>query len=151
MATRDLLETYREGLTGLAVSRVWRGHGSALFVEFGELTPRTRQKGSTANLDGEFGLMIEWSWRIESAAKIVCGSWSEEELWKPAFQSLLGRTVEALSTFGRLPEITVALSGGLHVTSFMTSDGQPAWALFDRRAAEVRTLHCRHATVCEEA
>lgn len=151
MDTTDLLDRYRDGLCGLAVSHVWRGHGSALFVEFGELTARTNRDGRSANLNGEFGLMIEWSWRIESAAEILCGSWSEEELWEPAFQNLVGRTVQGLTTFGRLPEIAVALSGDRHLTSFMTSDGQPEWALFDRRAHEVRTLRSRHAALCEES
>jgi hypothetical protein len=145
------LDNFRRGVCGLPVSHVWRGHGSALFVEFGELTPSSRRDGTPGNPDGEFGLMIEWSWRIEGASDILCGSWSEEEMWEPAFQNMIGRTVEGLTTFGRLPEIAVALSGDMHLASFMTSEGQPEWALFDRRSAEVRTIHSRDGRVREES
>lgn len=94
--------------------------------------------------------MIEWSWRIEGPSTILCGSWSDEALWEPTFQQMLGRTVVGLSTFGRLPEVAVALSGDLHVTSFMTSDGDPGWAFFDRSLSKVRTVHSRNGEVCEE-
>jgi len=95
--------------------------------------------------------MIGWSWRIEGPSTILCGSWSDEELWHPTFQKLLGQTVVEISTFGRLPEIAVSLSDGLHIASFMTFEGDPDWALFDRRAAKVRTIHSRQARVCEDA
>lgn len=146
----DPLDGFRKDLCDLPVSHVWRGHGSALFVKFGKLTPHLCREGTPGKPDGEFGLMIEWSWRIEGASEILCGSVSEEELWKPAFQTLIGRTVEGLTTFGRLPEIAVALSGDMHLSSFMTSDGQPEWALFDRRSADVRTIHSRNGRVREE-
>jgi hypothetical protein len=145
-----LLDSYKEGLIGLPVSHVWRGHGSAIFLEFGELTPTTRPRGTPGNPEGQFGLMIQWSWRIEGPSTILCGSWSDEALWEPTFQQVLGQRVVGLSAFARLPEIAVALSGDLHVASFMTSDGDPDWALFDRRGSAVRTIHSRNAEVLEE-
>lgn len=93
-----LLEAFEENLRGLPVSSVWRGHGSAIFLEFGRLTPGTRRDGTPAEPDGEFGLMIEWSWRIEGPSTILCGSWSDEALWELTFQQMLGRTVVGLST-----------------------------------------------------
>lgn len=78
--------------------------------------------------------MIEWSWRIEDENSILCGSWSDEEKWDEVFSSLIGRTVKELSLFGRLPELSIALSGGIYVSSFMTAEGQPAWTIFDRTA-----------------
>ena len=41
------LATFADALTGLPVSHVWRGHGSALFVEFGRLQSQTRRDGSS--------------------------------------------------------------------------------------------------------
>jgi hypothetical protein len=78
-------------------------------------------------------LMIQWSWRIENKRSIICGSWSEEEYWQQAFAAMLGSTVSDLQLFGRLPEIDIGLSSGLHVISFMTAEGLPEWTLFDRR------------------
>ena len=139
------LEEFRDGLIGLPLSHLWRGHGSAIFLEFGRLTPRnrTRPSGEPGNPHGEFGLMIEWSWRIENAISIVCGSWSEESLWEPAFDLLRNKIVVELSVVGRLPEISVALTEGFYVSSFMTAEGDPSWALFDRRSDIVRWLSVR--------
>lgn len=129
----DLIEPFRKSMDGVAISHVWRGYGSAIFVEFGTLSPRTRRDGSPGEPLGQFSLMIEWSWRIEDEQTIVCGSWSDEHLWSPAFRRLIGCNVIAVSAFGRLPEVCVSLSSGLHILSFNTSEGDPAWALFNRR------------------
>lgn len=120
-------------LEGMEVTHLWRGHGSALFLEFGALAPRQRRDGSPGHPEGEVSLAIEWSWRIESANAIVCGSWSDEKLWEPTFQLLRNRKVEQLKLFGRLPEVSLSLSGDLHLLSFSTTDGQPQWSVADRR------------------
>lgn len=75
--------------------------------------------------------MIEWSWRIESEDAIVCGSWSDEGAWEQIFQSLIGREVQDVSLYGRIPELSIALAGWFYVASFMTAEGQPEWTLFD--------------------
>jgi hypothetical protein len=91
--------------------------------------------------------MIPWSWRIESPASILCGSWSEEGLWETTFDLLRNKAVIELSTIGRLPEIVVALTDGLYVSSFMTAEGDPEWALFDRRGGALRTLNVRDGSL----
>jgi hypothetical protein len=139
----SVLQTFRDPLIGLPLSHLWRGAGSAIFLEFGRLAARTRRDGTPGNPRGEFGLMIEWSWRIEDSTSILCGSWSEEPLWQPTFDLLRNKAVLELSLVGRLPEIAVALSENLYVSSFMTAEGDPQWALFDRRAANLRTLSVR--------
>jgi hypothetical protein len=136
-----VLQTFRDGLIGLPLSHLWRGYGSAIFLEFGRLTPRARRPfGKVGNPHGEFGLMIQWSWRIENTGSILCGSWSEERLCKPTFDLLQKKNVVELSLFGRLPEVSVALTEGFHVSSFMTAEGDPSWTLFDRRSGTARWL-----------
>jgi hypothetical protein len=134
------LQTFRNALVGLPLSHLWRGYGSTICLEFGVLTPLHRRSGEIANPLGELGLMIQWSWRIESTSSILCGSWSEESLWGPTFDQLMKREVIELSTVGRLPEVLVTLTGGFYVSSFMTAEGNPEWSLFDRRDAALRTL-----------
>lgn len=131
----------------MPVSHIWRGHGSALFVELGALTSTTRRVGSPGHPEGEIGLMIEWSWRIEEGRSVACGSWGDEDLWPPTFARLLGRTVQDLSTFGRLPEVVLSLAGDLRVASFMTAEGDPAWTLFDRRGPCPVAVGCRSGVV----
>lgn len=74
--------------------------------------------------------MIEWSWRIEDNDSILCGSWSDEKGWEQVFKSLIGRTVQDVSIYGRLPELSISFTGNLYVASFMTAEGQPAWTIF---------------------
>lgn len=95
--------------------------------------------------------MIEWSWRIESEDAIVCGSWSDEDGWEAIFKSLVGREVQDISLYGRLPELSIALAGGLHVASFMTADGQPEWTIFDHRSEQQKSgwIDVRDGKVCE--
>jgi hypothetical protein len=116
-------------------------------LEFGRLTPRTRRSGKAGNPQGELGLMIQWSWRIENAVSILCGSWSEEPLWGPTFDLLGNKVVVGLSVVGRLPEIVVGLTEGLYVSSFMTAEGDPQWSLFDRRSGTVRWLCVRDGSL----
>lgn len=125
-------ELFCKPLIGLPISHIWRGYGSAIFLEFGT-EPRTRRDGSPGNPLGEWTLMIEWSWRIEGKRLIWCGSWSDEERWPRAFNRLLGAKVEAVSLFGRLPKIDLKLTNGIHVVSMMTAEGDPEWGLINRK------------------
>ncbi|MDD5392097.1 MAG: hypothetical protein PHE17_03655 [Thiothrix sp.] len=119
-------------LIGKTVSHVWRGYGSALFIEFGQLTPRKRRSDEDGNPNGEITLMVEWSWRFERKYSILGGSWSSEGKWPGMFKKLLGASVTDVQVFGHLPEISISFSNGLRVVSFMTAEGQPAWALLTR-------------------
>ena len=129
----SLAKPFFSAILGKPVTHVWPGYGSALFLEFGDLVTRTRKSGAKLNNpDGELTLMIEWSWRIERPKSILGGSWSSQKSWPGMFQKLRGSTVTDIRLFCALPEVCVSLSNGMRVSSFMTSDGQPAWALIAR-------------------
>jgi len=119
-------------LIGLPVSRIWQGYGSAIFLEFGRVQPRRRRDGSPGNPRGEWTLMIQYSWRIEGKRRIWCGSWSDGARWPRVFARLEGTKVASVSLYGRLPEIDLTLSNGLHLLSMMTWEGDPDWALLKR-------------------
>jgi hypothetical protein len=146
---KDWVAHFREAAQGMSVSHVWRGHGSALFLEIGKLTPSNgiRRVGTPDAPSGEIGVMIQWSWRVEDERSILCGSWSDEKLWRPTFDRLVGEEITDLTTFSRLPELRISLSGGLHVASFMTADGDPAWTLFDRRTSSDVVAGCRSGAI----
>lgn len=143
----DWMNHFHSAARGLPISHVWRGYGSAIVIEIGGLTPRLRPDGRPGQPEGEIGLMIEWSWRIEDGPSIVCGSGSDEALWAPAMARLTGRAVETLSAFGRIPEVLLSLAGDLHVASFMTAEGDPAWTLFDRRISPQIVVSCRDGAI----
>jgi hypothetical protein len=119
-------------MVGLPVATLWQGYGSAIFLEFGMVQPRRRRDGSPRNPRGEWTLMIEWSWRIEGKRRIWCGSWSEGERWPRAFKRLAGASVDSVGLVGRISEIDIGLSNGLHVVSMMTREGDPEWGLIRR-------------------
>ncbi|MCZ7451161.1 hypothetical protein O8B93_26715 [Agrobacterium rhizogenes] len=127
-----LFQPYRVALLSRSLSNVWRGYGSAIFLEFGPLSPTSKSDGSPGQSQGEYTLMIEWSWRIEGPRSILCGSWSDEQEWIDVFDSLIGRKVTDVALYGRLSEVTLALEGERFITSFMTAEGQPAWTIFQR-------------------
>ena len=128
----ELFESYRRTIIGLPLSLIWRGYGSAIFLEFGQLSSTQRKDGTAGNSTGEFAVMMEWSWRIENQTTILGGSWSDEKGWETIFKSMIGQTVSEITLFGRLPELSITLSGDRYLVSFMTADGQPAWTLFRR-------------------
>ena len=126
---------FTEALMGKTVSHVWRGYGSALFVEFGELAPGKVRKGKDGNPVGEPTLMIEWSWRIENPRSILGSSWSSEGKWPGMFKKLIGSKVVSVEFFGHIPEICISLSNGRRIVSFSTVEGQPEWELLTRKPA----------------
>ena len=136
--------SFTSSLIGLPVSHIWRGHGSAIFLEFGALSPgRTRRDGSAGNPQGVWTLMIEWSWRIEGKRRIWCGSSSDETRWPRAFAYLVGASVESVSLYGRLPEISMDMSNGLHILSMMTAVGDPEWGLIQRSGRDSTSIDVR--------
>lgn len=112
-------------LVGLPVSHAWRGYGSAVFFEFGELRRDGRRQAK-----GEATAMIEWSWRVEKPRSVMFGSFSGERKIAHGLQSLVGREVLEATVEGRLPELVIRLSDGLWIHSFTTVEGHPGWTLF---------------------
>ena len=130
--SREQFHELTRPLVGMPVAHAWRGHGSALFLELGALTTETRPsrlRGEYSVTTGEVTLMLEWSWRVEGPRSIRFGSWSEDSRTARGIKSLQGHRVLDIHTEGRLPELVVTLEGGLWVHTFMTAEGQPAWAL----------------------
>jgi hypothetical protein len=112
-------------LCGATVSHAWRGYGSALFLELGKLEENPKRKNSF----GEQTIMIEWSWRVEGKNSIIVGSWSENEDIDKVPELFIGKTLEKVEFFGRLPEISIKFNSALWLLSFMTEEGNPEWSI----------------------
>ena len=124
------------------MSHIWRGYGSVIFIELGELWPRSRRDGSEGNQVGEWTFMTE-SWRIEGKRLVWCGSSSSDEVWPKMFNRLQDARVASISLVGRLPEIDVEFANGMHVVSAMTNSGDPDWGLIRRRDGIVACVGVR--------
>ena len=127
--TRKEIDAVVASLSGLSVSRVWRGHGSAVFFEIGALQPYTTHRGKDSP-QGEIRLMIEWSWRVEKARSIWFGAFSTQKKIDARLSQLAGHMIEEATLEGRLPELSLALSGGLWFRSFMCEQGAQEWVIF---------------------
>ena len=112
-------------LEGAVVSHAWRGHGSALFLELGQL--EENPKGN--NPKGEQTIMIEWSWRVEGKNSIIVGSSSENEEIDKVPELVIGKALENVEFFGRLPEISIKFNNALWLLTFMTEEGSPEWSI----------------------
>lgn len=134
---------FAASLIGVPISHVWRGYGSAIFIECGKLKPVYNRDGSIGHPEGEVSLGVEWSWRIEGSTAIICGSWSDDVLWEPSLDKLRGSNIAKCELFGSLPEIALTTDGNLRFLSFSTTDGQPQWHFIDRRETLPRwfTVH----------
>jgi hypothetical protein len=127
--TRNEIDAVFASLTGLPVSRVWRGYGTAVFFEIGALQPHTTRKGKDSPR-GEISLMIEWSWRVEKARSIWFGAFSTQKKIDARLSQLVGHTIEVATLEGRLPEISLELSDELWFRSFMCEQGTQEWVIF---------------------
>lgn len=144
MEARDAFEALAASLIDERIAYLWRGYGSAIFIEFGELTQTKNRDGSRGHPEGQVSLGVEWSWRMEDDATIICGSWSEDDLWEPSLARLRDRRVKSIKLFGRLPEIELSTDRGDRFLSFSTTDGQPQWHLVDRRTEVAQWFSVRN-------
>ena len=96
-------------------------------MEIGALNGRYAPSGRPR---ADSSIMIEWSWRVERRSSIHFGSWSTERKIDSGIASLQDEQIEEILLDGRLPEISIQLSGTRWLHSFMTAEGQPAWSIF---------------------
>jgi hypothetical protein len=119
-----------DSLSGMIVSHVWFGHGSALFLELGMLSEgRKLRDGSIGNAQGEVTVMVDFGWRIERPRSIFCGSGDSKRRWASASKSLIGASVISANVVGRIPELELQLSNGHWLVTFSRYEGQPTWAV----------------------
>ncbi len=133
MEAKTSFEALATNLCGKPISHLWRGYGSAIFFEFGDLSPRTKRDGSLGHPEGQISLGVDWSWRVEDDTAILCGSWSDDDVWGQGLARLRDARIKRLSLFGSLPEVELVTEEGDRFLSFSTTDGQPQWHLVDRR------------------
>jgi hypothetical protein len=130
----DAFAQVAKALVGMELSHIWRGHGTALFLEFGKLSERLRKDGSVGNPIGEISVGLEFEWRIELDRRVVCGSHGDQELWPEVFKSLLGKRAARVELFGDVPELRVVMGERERLLTYSLDDGGPEWALTDNRS-----------------
>lgn len=112
-------------LTGLSVSRAWKGYGSTIFIELGIL----RYSPKHPKGDGEVCITIDWDWRLEDDLSIICGSSNSGPEITDCLAKLNGQTIVSAILHGSPRELVVTLSSGLRLRSMAMLAGNPQWAI----------------------
>lgn len=131
LLTREQFHELTRPLIGMPISVAERGFGSAILLELGAVTSYTRtyRKREVVHHDGEVGLLLEWSWRVERPGSIQFGSWSTNPRITRGVASLQGHAILGVELEGRLPELVLTLDGKRWLHTFMTAEGQPTWLI----------------------
>lgn len=117
-------------LLSLPLSRLWRGYGSALFLDLGELRPLPRKlPNSRPHLLGEASIQLQWDWRFETDTAIACGSSNSGpriDAYIAAHQEL---AIVSLTLEGRPPELTLTFADSQRLHSMSMLQGDPQWRI----------------------
>lgn len=145
MTANETFEKFRSSLIGAPLTHLWRGDGTAIFLEFGKLTRRRRDGSVGNNPFGELSVGLEFDWRIERERSILCGSTGNPELWDCCFSRMHGALATELSLTGIVSELCLELSTGHRVVTCSLYEDGPDWALTDRRGAQDTWLYFEHS------
>ena len=131
----------REALIGRELSHIWRGYGTALFLEFGRLQNVVLNGRPLRQPVGDMNIGLGCTWRIEDGVTILAGSNGEEEGWPAVFRGLLGCKVTDVMLQGRIPELVLDLDNGCRLQTFTDYDDSPDWTIAERVADGSAGLH----------
>jgi len=128
--SRDLKIDFARTVAPLANARIgyaWKGYGSAIFLELGELTP----SNDGGHPKGQWSIGIEWDWRVESDENVLFGSSNSGPEIERYVRRLKGTTVVSVSAWGTIPELCIELLGKapfrLRTASML--EGDPQWSI----------------------
>jgi len=114
----------------LVVSDVWKGIGTAIFLELGKLHKHQDSKPHNSKGKGDITIDLQWSWRLESKQSIIVGSNDSKIKITNQFKNILGNKIKSISIVDGLPELLVEFENNRFLHTFSTQKGQPEWALF---------------------
>lgn len=120
-------QTLIQPLVGLSVSLPWKGIGSAVFLELGDLAPlkSTRQYHN----EGDACIAVEWDWRVEAESIVLYGSSNSRPAIATGIAALRGTTIQKLSIEGKVPELVVQFSNGHCLRSMAMLPDAPVWSI----------------------
>ena len=128
-------------LVELPVSLPWKGYGSDIFLELGELSPVQHDQNQG---EGQASISIRWDWRVESGSRILYGSSNSNPWIARGLEHLLGAEVKLLSVQGEVPELDIEFSNGHRLISSAMVMGGPAWSI---RLLDSRWMTCADGVI----
>lgn len=114
-------------LIGLPVSLPWKGYGSTIFLEVGQLQPLESKRQRHQN--GQACISIDGDWRVENGSAILYGSSCSRPDINNGIAALREARIETLSLFGEVPELVIRFSNGHCLRSMSMATGGPEWTI----------------------
>lgn len=118
---------FTAALVGLRVSRPWKGYGTAIFLELGELSEVRSLRGGSVT--GQACISIEWDWRLELGSSVVAGSSDSGPAIHECLKLLRDAAITSIEIAGLVPEIAVRFSTGHVLRSMAMVRGDPQWSI----------------------
>lgn len=78
---------------------------------------------------GEFGVKVDWDWRVEDRTKILFGSSNHRKETQNGLMCLKGAHITSIEALGIIPEIKITLSNACILKSMSMHDGNPKWGI----------------------
>lgn len=113
-------------LADLPVSLAWKGYGSAIFLELGQLSAPA---ASSRQPQGEANIAIYWDWRVEEGAKVLFGSSSSRPEIRRNLETLIVSAIDRIEISGEVPELHLLFKGGRRLRSATMVAGDPQWKI----------------------
>ncbi|MES2257574.1 MAG: DUF3027 domain-containing protein [Pseudomonadota bacterium] len=130
-------------LVHMPISLPWKGHGSAIFLELGNLAPleRPRQR----HQKGDATIYIGWGWRVEEGSRVLYGSSNSKPEIEDSIEALVGITIKNLTIQGLVPELSIEFSNGARLMSAAMSTDTSEWGI---RLPGAIWVSCVDGVVC---
>ena len=125
----DLLSC-RQRLSELAVTHVWSGYDTELFLEFGQL----KSSRLTRNPVGQASLMFEGEWQLAVSDRVMAGSGDGDGGAEVVSSILLGKSVADLVFIDGTFDLSVVFSGSGCLSSIKSNAVESDWTIFIRQS-----------------
>lgn len=114
-------------LVHMPISLPWKGHGSAIFLELGNLAPLERPRQRHQN--GDATIYIGWDWRVEDGSRVLYGSSNSKPEIEDGIDALVGITISSLTIRGSVPELAIEFSNGASLMSAAMCTDTSEWSI----------------------
>jgi hypothetical protein len=121
--TSDQANSTLAHLADMPVSAVWKGYGTTIFLELGNLSSKDHRRGC----QGEVTIYISWDWRVEKGNRVMFGSSNSNPEIADGITTLVGLTVNSATIQGIVPELLIEFSNEARLQSAAMCTNTSEW------------------------
>jgi len=118
---RMYVEESLRRLDGMYVSSLWKGYGSALFMELTDRIPSSNEEKADAHI------FIGYNWRFEHGPTILCGSGDPARNIAAFTDGFVGHAIASIECVGDVGELVITLRDGSIARTFQRNASSDAW------------------------